>query len=188
MNAATQSRNEIVDRYAHLVKPIALSLKRRLPPCFEADDLVQFGMLGLIAAAEKYDSGRAETFEQYCRQKIRGAILDGCGREFRDSTYDAIEDHVYQLRSPEPLPDALLEKEQTLEQLAGAIGTLTDRQQKVIVMRFNRGLTQAEAGAELGGISQAGARDLENRAVHSMRRKLAKVIQFPSPARAPEAA
>jgi RNA polymerase sigma factor for flagellar operon FliA len=183
MNSETghANRNEIVERYAQLVKPIALSLARRLPPCFEADDLIQFGMLGLIAAADRYEDGRAETFEAYCRQKIRGAILDGCGKEWRESTYEAIEDHVYQLRAPAPLIDEQLEREAERAEVREALGTLTERQQKVIVMRFSKDLTQTEAGSQLG-ISQNGARLLEERGLGAMKRKLAPVLQFPKPA------
>lgn len=131
------------------------------------------GTFGLMAAADRYDDGREETFEQYARQKIRGAILDGCKRDFRNATCASIDDDVYQLRAPAPLVDEQMQLTETHDQVRSAVASLTGRQQNVIALRFNRNFTQTEAGAALGGISQAGARDLEIRAIRSLRRRLA---------------
>ena len=186
---ACLSRNEIIESHSHLVRPIALSLKHRLPASFEADDLIQSGMIGLIAAADRYDETRPETFEAYCRQKIRGAILDACKHEYRNATCESIDDNVYQLRAPAPRIDEQLEQEQAHDQVRNAIENLTPRQRKVVSIRFasDRTCTQVEAGEQLGGISQAGVRDLEQRAFRSMQRQLSNVIMFPKPVTRPAA-
>ena len=163
------TRDQVIEAYEDLLRPIALSLKERLPASIEVDDLVHWGWFGLSDAADRYDEKRADSFESYVRLKIRGRMLDEARKEYRDATHEQVDENVYQLRASEPLPDAIVEGEQTLEQLARAIDTLSERQKKVIVLRFDRGLTQQEAGEELG-ISQVSAHHLEARAVAALRK------------------
>ena len=65
-----------VERYAPLVKRIALHLKARLPPNVELDDLIQSGMLGLMDAVANFKTGQGATFETYANIRIRGAMVD----------------------------------------------------------------------------------------------------------------
>ena len=44
--------NEVVDRYAPLVKRIAHHLLLRMPASVQVDDLIQSGMIGLLEAAK----------------------------------------------------------------------------------------------------------------------------------------
>lgn len=68
-----QRRNQRVESYRELVRPVALHYARR---CSEScDDLIQVGMLGLIRAAELYRSERGTPFAAFARPHIRGAIL-----------------------------------------------------------------------------------------------------------------
>lgn len=59
-----------------LVKKIALHLLVRLPYGTEADDLIQAGMIGLMAAARDYSPNHGASFSTYAGIRIRGAILD----------------------------------------------------------------------------------------------------------------
>jgi len=82
MYAATQSgvksseQDELVSRYAPLVKRIAYHLMNRLPPNVQADDLIQAGMIGLLEASRNYDARQGASFETYAGIRIRGAMLD----------------------------------------------------------------------------------------------------------------
>jgi len=73
---AGKSREEIVLEYAPLVRHIANRLAARLPENLDRDDLVQAGMIGLLDAIEKYDSGREAQFRTYAEFRIKGAMLD----------------------------------------------------------------------------------------------------------------
>lgn len=68
--------NEIVDRYAPLVKRIAHHLLLRMPASVQIDDLIQSGMIGLLEAAKKYDVSKGASFETYAGIRIRGSMLD----------------------------------------------------------------------------------------------------------------
>ncbi len=70
------SREEIVNQHAPLVKRIAYHLMSRLPPCVQADDLIQAGMMGLLEASRNYDATQGASFETYAGIRIRGAMLD----------------------------------------------------------------------------------------------------------------
>jgi RNA polymerase sigma factor for flagellar operon FliA len=71
-----KTREEVVLEYAPLVRHIANRLAARLPANLDRDDLVQAGMIGLLDAIEKYDSGREAQFRTYAEFRIKGAMLD----------------------------------------------------------------------------------------------------------------
>jgi len=68
--------DELVTRYAPLVKRIAYHLIGRLPASVLVDDLIQAGMIGLLDAARHYDESQGASFETYASIRIRGAMLD----------------------------------------------------------------------------------------------------------------
>lgn len=70
------AQDELVTRYAPLVKRIAYHLMSRLPPNVQADDLIQAGMIGLLEAARNYDKTQGASFETYAGIRIRGSMLD----------------------------------------------------------------------------------------------------------------
>ena len=69
-------REKIILEYAPLVKLVAGRLSMYLGYNVEYDDLVGYGVFGLIDAIDKYDNLKAVKFETYASLRIRGAILD----------------------------------------------------------------------------------------------------------------
>ena len=53
----------------------------KLPPHLDREDLVSYGVLGLMDALDKYDPGRGIKFETYASRRIKGAILDALRRD-----------------------------------------------------------------------------------------------------------
>jgi RNA polymerase sigma factor for flagellar operon FliA len=77
-NAAGQiNKDQLIQRFAPLVKRIAYHLMSRLPSSVQVDDLVQNGMLGLLDAIDRFEAGLGAQFETYAAQRVRGAMLDG---------------------------------------------------------------------------------------------------------------
>ncbi|WP_291994519.1 RNA polymerase sigma factor FliA [Candidatus Accumulibacter sp. ACC003] len=77
-NAAGQiNKEQLVRRFAPMVKRIACHLMARLPASVQLDDLVQNGMLGLLDAIGRFEAGVGAQFEIYAAQRVRGAMLDG---------------------------------------------------------------------------------------------------------------
>ena len=69
-------RDKAVMEHSDLVKYIAFRLISRLPDHVAVEDLISAGVLGLIDAIEKYDSGQGIPFEYYAKIRIKGAMLD----------------------------------------------------------------------------------------------------------------
>ena len=77
--AKTQSpelREKIILEYAPLVKVVAGRLSMYLGYNVEYEDLVSYGIFGLIDAIDKFDCMKDVKFETYASLRIRGAILD----------------------------------------------------------------------------------------------------------------
>lgn len=69
-------KEELIKHYAELVKIISGRLYNFYGGNVEYDDLVGFGIFGLIDAIEKFDLDRNLKFETYAQIRIRGSIID----------------------------------------------------------------------------------------------------------------
>jgi RNA polymerase sigma factor for flagellar operon FliA len=69
-------RDRLILTYAPLVKYVAGRLGSGLPAHVDENDLVSYGLLGLIGAIERYDPDRDIKFETYAIARIKGAIID----------------------------------------------------------------------------------------------------------------
>ncbi len=104
------SRDELVSKYAHLVKYVVGRLGVSVPGLFDHEDAMQAGVLGLLRAIDAYKPEAAASFESYAILRIRGSILDAvrsldtvgrAGREAARAIQGAIRDLQHELgRSP----------------------------------------------------------------------------------------
>ncbi len=69
-------RDRLILTYAPLVKYVAGRLGSGLPSHVDDEDLVSYGLLGLIGAIERFDPSRAIKFETFAISRIKGAIID----------------------------------------------------------------------------------------------------------------
>ncbi len=69
-------REQIIVEYVSLVKLVAGRLNMYLGYTVEYDDLVSYGVFGLIDAIDKFDFDKNIKFETYASLRIRGSILD----------------------------------------------------------------------------------------------------------------
>lgn len=70
------ARERLICDHAASARRIALRVARQCPTWIPREDLVAAGMVGLIEAADRYDSSREEPFLAFAEHRIRGAILD----------------------------------------------------------------------------------------------------------------
>lgn len=75
-NPSSEIREQIILEYVPLVKVVAGRLSMYLGYNVEYDDLVGYGIFGLIDAIDKYDAAKDVKFETYASLRIRGSILD----------------------------------------------------------------------------------------------------------------
>jgi len=71
-----EAREKIILEFAPLVKLVAGRLSMYLGYNVEYEDLVSYGIFGLIDAIDKFDCMKHVKFETYASLRIRGAILD----------------------------------------------------------------------------------------------------------------
>ncbi|EOC99732.1 FliA/WhiG family RNA polymerase sigma factor [Caldisalinibacter kiritimatiensis] len=69
-------KQELIKKYIHLVKIVAGRLYNYHGGNVDYDDLLGYGVFGLIDAIEKFDINRNLKFETYAQIRIRGTIID----------------------------------------------------------------------------------------------------------------
>ncbi|NLW01887.1 MAG: FliA/WhiG family RNA polymerase sigma factor [Clostridiaceae bacterium] len=69
-------KEQLILEYADLIKYVAGRLSIYFGSNVEYDDLVGYGVFGLIDAIEKFDIEKKVKFETYASLRIRGAIID----------------------------------------------------------------------------------------------------------------
>ncbi len=74
--ANKELRDKLIVQYIYLAKYVVGRIKVNLPPTFSYEDIVSFGIEGLIDAIEKYYPTKGAKFESYALMRIRGAIID----------------------------------------------------------------------------------------------------------------
>ncbi len=116
---SAQLREQLILEYAQLVKLVAGRLSIYLGYNVEYDDLVGYGIFGLIDAIDKFDYGKNVKFETYASLRIRGAILD-------------------QIRKMDWIPRSLRQKQKKIDAAMVKIET-----------EFGRPATDEEIAAEL---------------------------------------
>jgi RNA polymerase sigma factor for flagellar operon FliA len=70
------ARDELIMQHMRVVKFIAGRMALHVPNSVEMDDLVGWGVMGLMDAVEKFDHQQDIKFSTYASIRIRGAIID----------------------------------------------------------------------------------------------------------------
>ena len=105
-------KDEIVKRFLPLVRYVASRMSVKFHAGLEFDDILSFGVLGLLDAVDRFEPERGFCFQTYAVPRIRGAILDELRR------YDWIS------RSGR---EKLQKFERTLEEIAKTNGRTDDK-------------------------------------------------------------
>ncbi len=120
-NKPTQElREQLILEYAQLVKLVAGRLGMYLSNNVEYEDLVSYGIFGLIDAIDKFDMDKNVKFETYASLRIRGAILD-------------------QIRKMDWIPRTVRQRQRKIDEAI-----------KQIEMRTGKTATDEELAVELG--------------------------------------
>lgn len=104
-------REHFVNQYAPLVKYVAGKIAIGMPQNVDFDDLVGYGVFGLLDAIEKFDPDKDIKFKTYAVTRIRGAIYD-------------------ELRSIDWVPRSVRQKAKELERVIGKLENRLGRSAK----------------------------------------------------------
>ena len=130
----------------------------------EYDDLVGWGMLGLVKASERWVPSRGVTFATYASYRIRGQMMDAVEKELR----------MAQRRGPMQdeglIPDKRAAADTVLAQLevSSLLGCLTPRNASIMAMIYLDGLTLRET-AEVVGVTEARICQIRKAAIAKLR-------------------
>ncbi len=68
-------RDELITRYAYLVRFVVGRLAIRIPVMLETEDAMSYGVMGLIEAVDRFDPARGVKFETFAIPIIRASII-----------------------------------------------------------------------------------------------------------------
>ncbi len=129
-----EAKDELIIEYVQLVKIIAGRLYNSYNAHVEFDDLLGYGVIGLIDAIDKFDHTKNIKFETYANIRIRGAIIDQIRhmdwipRSTRQK-YKKIEEAISNLQKiyGYDIPDELIAEEMgmSLEEYSKLLGEVT---------------------------------------------------------------
>lgn len=74
-------KNILIEHYIELVKIVSGRMYNYYGSKIEYDDLLGYGILGLIDSIDKYDISKNIKFETYAQIRIRGAIIDNIRKQ-----------------------------------------------------------------------------------------------------------
>lgn len=74
---STMPRQALIEKYMPYVRSIAGKVKKTVAKEIDFEDLVEYGMIGLLEAADRYDPQYGANFMTFAYYRIRGAIYDG---------------------------------------------------------------------------------------------------------------
>jgi RNA polymerase sigma factor for flagellar operon FliA len=123
-------RAELINKYAPLARFIVGRLG--IPPSslLDAEDLVSYGIIGLINAVDRYDPARGVRFESFATPRIRGAVID----QLRQLNWlpRAAVSRVRQIENTLAELEQHLGRPSTEEEAANALGVSTDRYRQML--------------------------------------------------------
>jgi RNA polymerase sigma factor (sigma-70 family) len=161
--------NELIVRYEKRIRALA---KRAV--CLgtneKLDELMQRGILGLLLAINRFDGKRGVQFYTYASQCIKGLMLErdplssrAVSLDVSDSDDAESPSDVIPSAGPDPLKAAEMGEIWRLAEM------LPRNQRVVLFLRYKKGLTQEEAGIEMGITKQA-VQQFEAKAIANMKK------------------
>jgi RNA polymerase sigma factor for flagellar operon FliA len=183
---------------AHLGFARAVAARSLDPRCRGADreDLIAWGVVGLVQAAQRYRGDLGASFGAYAARRVRGQVLDAL-RERDPLTRSARRAYREARRITEDLPPPYVEisldrlaelgdgglpapdgsvaadthRDPRWDSVARELRSLTKLERRVIVLSYGRGLTLREIGVKVG-LSESGVCRVRSRALRQLRSAL----------------
>ena len=179
---------------SHLQFARAVASRSIDPRCRGADreDLIAWGLVGLVQAAHRYRGDRGASFGGYAARRVRGQILDAlrerdpltrsARRAFRAAQRASEDGGAAASAASPPYVEVSLERigdvaevhrapehrDERWPLVASALRDLTPLERRVLVLSYGRGLTLREIGTEVG-LSESGVCRVRARALARVR-------------------
>jgi len=135
----------------------------------DTDDLVQVTLLRSLQHLNEFEAERPGAFLAYLRQTLLNEIRDQLRRHVRRPFHEAIDETLPDADLPTPLER--ISGSERLRAYETALAKLPARQQELLVMRLEFGMSFADIAAETGS-TQGAARIMVWRALQEMARSV----------------
>ena len=152
--------------FDHYHLPVYRYIASRVHRPADAEDLTQLVFVKALEALPRYES-RGIPFGGWLFRLARNTIIDHVRTRHEHAGLDAAAGHA----GREAGPDEVTVARQEMDEVAAALGSLTDEQRDAIELRFFAGLSAREA-AEVMGKQEGTIRGLQFRAIAALRREL----------------
>ena len=139
-----------------LVRRLAANLEKRLSRSVELDDLIQFGLLGLLQAAKRYRGAHAE-FQDYAVPRIRGAMLDGLSA--LDSAPLKLRRKIRRIQQCICSLEQKLTRAPSVREIAGALGLTLEDYESILRERHVHQVVAMDASSTNLHLCSAGDTD-----------------------------
>lgn len=159
--------------FDHYHLPIHRYIASRIHRPADAEDLTQLVFVKALEAMARYES-RGIPFGGWLFRLARNAVIDHVRTRREHGDLDAITSIAAGVAGPEEVTVA----RQEMDEVAVALGALTDEQREVIALRFFGGLSAREIAAVMGK-QEGTVRGLQFRAIAALRRQLGEVHDLP---------
>lgn len=142
-------RNEIILAYTPLVRFVVGRLGIPATSMLDAEDLVSYGLIGLINSVDRYDPARGVRFEAFAMSRIRGAVIDQL-RVLNWLPRSAVA-RVRQIESALANLEQRLGRPAKEQEAAAEVGVSTQRYRQMLL---EVGIVVLSLDAPLGSLSQ----------------------------------
>jgi RNA polymerase sigma factor FliA len=75
--ALGENRNIVLAKYGPYVRSLASTVRRQFHATLDLDELISWGQVGLLEAAERFDAKVGANFLTFAHYRIKGSIFDG---------------------------------------------------------------------------------------------------------------
>jgi RNA polymerase sigma factor for flagellar operon FliA len=126
----SELRNELITAYAPLARFVVGRLG--IPPTslLDTEDLISYGMIGLINAIDRFDPERGVRFEAFATPRIRGAVIDQL-RQLNWLPRAAVA-RIRQVECTLASLEQMFGRPATEEEAAGAMGVSSERYRQML--------------------------------------------------------
>jgi RNA polymerase sigma factor for flagellar operon FliA len=147
------ARDELIVKCMPLVKYLAQKFSVYTSPCWDFDDLVSAGIIGLLDALEKYNPIEQINFRKYAKCRIRGTMLD----EIRNLKWAprSIQEKIRALKKVHTRLEQILSRPPLEEELANALSMSLEQFRKMMIQIAPSAIfMQSAQNSEDGNFSQ----------------------------------
>ena len=188
--------NALIEQNVGFIRSIAIENANQYKSLYlDADDYTQEGSLAFLRAAERFDPDKSVPFLGFARRVVENAITDAIRAVYPEAEVVSLNENdaiwkeeteaagqdasgriSEQLWSPyKTNPERICLQKESLEELHGAISSLSDREKAWVWRRYGFEDDEPHAQAEMArefGLTESWAKKTEEKALGHIRQKL----------------